>query len=88
MIAAGKFNTLYTMSMASTCSIEEVANAAPNTYKWFQLDRFGDQEILKSLIKRAEQNGYKAIVLTVDAQVLGTRRGQMRNKFTIAEHLE
>lgn len=41
-----------------------------------------------SLIKRAEKAGYKAIVLTVDAPVLGIRYKDIRNNFSLPSHLK
>lgn len=87
-IAAGKMNTIYTMSTLSTCSIEDVAEVAPHTNKWFQLYIYKDREITQSLIRRAEMAGYKAIVLTVDAAVFGERRADIRNKFQLPQHLQ
>lgn len=81
-------NTIYTMSTLSTSSIEEVANAAPNTIKWFQLYIYKDRKITKSLIRRAESNGFKAIILTVDAPIFGLRRSDVRNKFQLPNHLK
>lgn len=76
------------MSTLSTTSIEDVAAAAPDTHKWFQLYIYKDRELTKSLVRRAETAGFKAIVLTVDAPIFGTRRADVRNKFTLPEHLE
>lgn len=76
------------MSTLSTTSIEDVAAAAPETHKWFQLYIYKNREITKSLIRRVEKAGYKALVLTVDAPIFGTRRADVRNKFTLPDHLE
>lgn len=35
--AAGQAGSIFILSTLSTCSIEEVAEAAPETCKWFQL---------------------------------------------------
>lgn len=67
-------NTIYTMSSHSTTSIEDIAAVAPNTNKWFQLYVYKNRELTETLIRRVEKNGFKAIVLTVDAQVSGMRR--------------
>lgn len=88
MIAAGKMNTVYTMSTISTSSIEEVAAIAPDTNKWFQLYVYKDREITEAMIRRAERNGYKAILLTVDAPIFGVRRSDIRNKFSLPNHLQ
>ncbi|XP_031629733.1 peroxisomal (S)-2-hydroxy-acid oxidase GLO3 [Contarinia nasturtii] len=85
--AAGNFNTIYTMSTLSTCSIEEVENAAPGTNKFYQLYIYKDRELTKNLICRAEKAGFKALVLTVDAPIFGQRRSDVRNKFELPSHL-
>lgn len=86
-VAAGKMNTIYTMSTLSTTSIEEVAKIAPNTKKWFQLYIHKDRQWTEKLVRRAEAVGYKAIVLTVDSPVFGDRRSVVRNRFQLPEHL-
>lgn len=88
MIAAGKLNTIYTTNTLSTVSIEEVAATAPHTHKWFQLYMLKDRKIVKDTIQRVEQNGYKAIVLTVDSQVLGNRRSELRKKLILPNDLQ
>ncbi len=62
-----------TLSSWSTTSLEDVAQAAPNGLKWFQLYVYNDRSVTENLIRRAEKAGYKAIVLTVDAPILGRR---------------
>lgn len=81
-------NTIYTMSTLSTCSIEEVAEAAPNTNKWFQLYIYKDRRLTQKVIRRAEKAGYKALVLTVDAAVFGCRRADIRNRFALPSNLQ
>lgn len=75
------------MSTLATSSIEEVATAAPNAKKWFQLYIYKDRAITASMVRRAEQAGFGAIVLTVDAPVFGIRRSDVRNKFQLPAHL-
>lgn len=61
-------DTLMVASTLSSYTMEDISKNA-GSHKWFQLylqDNFIDT--LK-LIKRAEESGYKAIVLTVDANV-------------------
>lgn len=41
--AAGAMGTIFTLSTLSTSSIEEVAAAAPDTIKWFQLYIYNDR---------------------------------------------
>lgn len=86
--AAANINTIYTMSTLSTSSIEEVATAAPNAMKWFQLYIYKDRAVTEALVRRAERAGYKALVLTVDAPIFGIRRSDVRNKFQLPAHLQ
>ena len=58
------------LSTASSFSLEEVAEAAAGP-KWFQLYWPRNREFASSLVNRAEQAGYRAIVLTVDAFLPG-----------------
>jgi 4-hydroxymandelate oxidase len=46
-----------------------------------------DRGFSASLVKRAEAAGCQAIVLTVDAPVLGKRERDLRSRFTLPEHL-
>ncbi|KAL3282801.1 hypothetical protein HHI36_005966 [Cryptolaemus montrouzieri] len=85
--AAEAMGTIFILSTASSTSIEEVAKAAPNCIKWFQLYVFKDRNVTRSLVERAEKAGYEALVLTVDLPVLGIRHADVRNKFTLPQHL-
>ncbi|CAG4963081.1 unnamed protein product [Parnassius apollo] len=85
--AAEMEGVIFTLSTIATSSIEEVAKAAPQAVKWFQLYIYKDREVTKSLVLRAEKAGFKAIVLTVDTPFFGLRRADVRNKFTLPEHL-
>ena len=76
-----------TLSSWSTVSIEDVAEASGNGLRWFQLYVYRDRDLTKSLVRRVERTGYKALVLTVDTPVLGKRRMDVRNKFTLPCHL-
>ena len=86
--ACEKLGCLYIMSTMSTTSIEEIAKAAPNAVKWFQLYLYKDRRVSEQHVKRAEKNGFKAIVLTADLPVLGLRRGEERTQFRIPSHLK
>ena len=58
-------------STVSAYSLEEIAEANGDATRWFQLYWAIDDEIAKSMVERAEAAGYSAIVLTVDAFMLG-----------------
>ena len=55
---------------------------------WFQLYVFRDRGLTRSLAERAEQAGYEALVLTVDAPVLGRREKDIRNGFGLPPGME
>lgn len=85
--AAAKENIVFIMSTLSTSSIEDVATATKNSVKWFQLYIYKNRRLTESIVKRAENAGFKALVLTIDAPVFGLRRADLRNKFTLPSHL-
>lgn len=85
--AAGAIGCIFILSTLSTSSIEEVGAAATNTIKWFQLYIYKDRDVTCKLVKRAEQAGFRALVLTVDAPMFGIRNADIRNKFKLPPHL-
>ncbi|CAG7785236.1 unnamed protein product [Allacma fusca] len=86
--AVEQSGSIYILSTNSTCSIEEVAKAAPAARKWFQLYVFKDRSVSVGLVKRAEAAGFEALVLTVDAPLFGRRRANIRNRFALPSHLK
>ena len=80
--AATNAGTIMILSTLSNSSVEEVALAADGNI-WFQLYVFKDREVTKNLIRRAENAGCKALILTVDAPFLGNRERDVRNKFNL-----
>jgi L-lactate dehydrogenase (cytochrome) len=79
--AAGDAGLPYTLSTLSTRSIEEVA-AAGGTL-WFQVYVWRDRGLVKEMVDRAAEAGYRALVLTVDTAVLGRRERDLRRGFTL-----
>jgi len=73
-------------SQAST-SLEAVAQAALGSPQrgplWFQLYMQHDRGFVRELIARAEQAGYEALVLTVDAPASGARDRERRAGFRL-----
>ena len=80
--AAATHRVPFVLSTVSSYSIEDVANATGNSPKWFQLYWSNNEEISFNMVKRAEEAGYEAIVLTVDTCMLGWRVEDMRNRFS------
>jgi 4-hydroxymandelate oxidase len=81
--AAGQEGVAAAYSTLSTFSLEEVAGASATAPKWFQLYLQPDFEVSRHLAERAEKAGYAALVLTVDAPVLGVRDRQAQGGFAI-----
>jgi len=71
--AASKANILASFSTLTSISMEDIAKAAPEGPRWFQLYLQPEFAITNSLVKRAEKANYKAIILTVDMPVAGNR---------------
>ena len=71
--AAADLDVPFVLSSLSTRSMEEVADALGDTPKWFQYYWSADRDVAASFLDRAEEAGYEAIVLTVDAPTLGWR---------------
>ncbi|CAN6573627.1 unnamed protein product [Malus baccata var. baccata] len=77
--AAAACNTIMILSSISSCTVEEVASSC-NSVRFFQLYVFKRRDISAQIVRRAEENGYKAIVLTVDAPRCGRREADIKNK--------
>jgi L-lactate dehydrogenase (cytochrome) len=80
---AGRLGIPYVLSTLGTTSPENVAAAAPNTDKWFQLYLWNDRDAGIDLVRRARSAGFTALVLTVDTPVAGARLRDVHNGFTI-----
>lgn len=77
--AAQRAGTIFTLSVAASTAMEDVAAVAG--IWWFQLYLLVDRERSLEHIKRAEDAGASAIVLTVDVPVRGRRESDERNRF-------
>ena len=76
--AAAAAGTIHVAGTSAGHSLEEIA-AASDGPKWLQLYVPADREIARRLVTRAEQAGYRALVVTVD---LGERKdADLRNQF-------
>ena len=85
--AAQPIGTVFVLSTVASTSIEDVA-AAANGPRWFQLYVYKDPAITREMVQRAEQAGYRALVLTVDTPRLGRRERDARNEFALPEGIE
>jgi 4-hydroxymandelate oxidase len=84
-VAAGAaaFGVPYCLSTSASRTIEDVAAAAPDGERWFQLYFTESYEITRDLILRAAESGYRALVVTVDLPVLGYRDRDRRSGFVV-----
>ena len=80
---ASKKNLIYALSTMGTTSPEELATAVPNSRRWFQLYIMKNRSDSLAVIKQAKDNGFEALVLTVDTPVPGLRYRDNRNGLTV-----
>ena len=80
---ASKKNLIYALSTMGTTSPAELADAVPNSRRWFQLYIMKNRSDSLAVIKQAKDNGFEALVLTVDTPVPGLRYRDNRNGLTV-----
>jgi 4-hydroxymandelate oxidase len=73
-----------TVSTQASVTLEEVARASTAPL-WFQLYMQPRREDSLALVRRAEQAGYKALVVTIDASVSGIRNAEQRAGFRLPD---
>ncbi len=80
--AAKQAGTVYTMSHASTVSIEALAREVGGRL-WMQVFLYRDRGLTQDFVERAHAAGYRALVVTTDNQMPGWRERDLRNGFTV-----
>jgi 4-hydroxymandelate oxidase len=81
---AADAGALYISSLFSNYRLEDVAAAGgPAAPRWQQLYWLRDRERVGAVVDRAAAAGYTALVLTVDAPVIGHRMRDARNALTL-----
>ena len=85
--AAAAARAIFIVSMAATTSVEDIAAAArtadaPAPVLWFQLYIQSDLEFTKSIVRRAEAAGCRALVVSVDSPTFGRRERDLRSGFS------
>jgi L-lactate dehydrogenase (cytochrome) len=73
----------FSLSTLGTASIEDVAAAAPQGRKWFQLYMWRDRDRSIALLRRAAEAGFDTLLATVDVPVAGARLRDVRNGMSI-----
>jgi lactate 2-monooxygenase len=69
------------LSSAASHSLEEVAGELGAAPRWFQLYWVNDRDVVASLVRRAEDAAYGAIVVTLDTLTLGWRDRDLRKPY-------
>jgi isopentenyl diphosphate isomerase/L-lactate dehydrogenase-like FMN-dependent dehydrogenase len=85
--AAATAGTVMCLSSAATVRPAEVAHAAPGAPHWYQVYVWSDRSLTENLIAEALENGFSALVLTVDVPYIGRRERDIRVDFKVPEHL-
>lgn len=83
---AGKAGALWVVSSATNTRLDAIARAATGPL-WFQLYVQSDRHFVTDVVHEAEAAGCRALVVTVDAPVVGPRYRQMRAKFKLSPGL-
>jgi isopentenyl diphosphate isomerase/L-lactate dehydrogenase-like FMN-dependent dehydrogenase len=81
--AALAADTIMCLSTLATSTPAEVA--ATGARRWFQLYVMRDEGATRELIAQARDNGFGALVLTIDAPVRGNRERDLRTSFAIPD---
>ena len=80
--AAQGAGAIFCLSTGSGNSIEEVGEQSQGRL-WFQLYLWKSQDVISSLIQRAQTSGYEALIVTVDVPVVGKRERDLRNGMSL-----
>lgn len=80
--AAASVGIPFTVSTASSRTLESVADQMGDGPRLFQLYWPREEAVAASLVERAEAAGYDAIVLTVDSQLAKWRVRNLENRYT------
>jgi 4-hydroxymandelate oxidase len=82
---AAAAGTVFVVSTRTTVSPEDIATAAAGAPLWLQVYILRDRGRTAELVGRAAEAGYRGLVLTVDAPILGRRLRDERNMFRLPE---
>jgi L-lactate dehydrogenase (cytochrome) len=85
--AATKAGIPFSLSTMGTTSVEEVAQGAPHSNRWFQLYLWKDRQRSLELLQRAQASGYENLLVTVDTPITGQRLRDHRNGLSIPPRL-
>jgi isopentenyl diphosphate isomerase/L-lactate dehydrogenase-like FMN-dependent dehydrogenase len=83
--AAAAAGTVMCLSTLATTRPSDLAEAAPEARRWFQLYCFRDEGVTRALTEEAVAAGFEALVVTVDAPRSGNRERDLRTGFRVPE---
>jgi len=69
------------LSTAASYTMEEVAAEAGDAPRWFQLYWPRDDDLAVSFLRRAEEAGFSAIVVTLDTLIIGWRPRDLQSAY-------
>jgi 4-hydroxymandelate oxidase len=75
------------VSSFATTAVEDIARETKQPL-WFQLYVQGDRGFTRHMVERAEAAGCRAIVMTVDTPVVGSRNREERVRFDLPKDIE
>jgi 4-hydroxymandelate oxidase len=78
--AAVACGTVLAVSANSNTSFEDLAQAAQG-HLWVQMYPFRNKEMTKDWLKRVKDNGYEAVIVTLDSQWPPKRERNIRNNY-------
>jgi 4-hydroxymandelate oxidase len=82
---AAAAGTAMCLSSLANNSLEDVAAAAPDAPRFFQLYAYRDRAMTEEVVQRAQAAGYRALFLTVDVPVHGRREREQRGDFRLPD---
>ncbi|MDO9560686.1 MAG: alpha-hydroxy acid oxidase [Bradyrhizobium sp.] len=85
--AAGSFGAAHMLSSVSEPGLEEVAEAAPNALRMYQLYVRGGDAFVEDCVSRAIERGYAAFCLTVDTAHYSRRERDIAKRYVRASRV-
>ena len=87
VLGAGATGSCMVVSTQASLPLEQIASAAHGPL-WFQLYLQPERARTLDLVRRAEEAGYRALVVTADATINGIRNDEARAGFRLPQGIE
>ena len=78
--AAAKFGTIMSMGANGSYTLEQVADSVDGP-RWYQCYFYRNREATAEMVHRAEEAGYKALIITLDSSWPSKRERNIRNDY-------